>query len=119
MNPIWIKFQFEDEEIIYKDQLPFPDGRHLLTDHVFVWYESMERILKETQRSRYYEANTYKIACEFLIYDHDGELLYDGKDDESPIKTCGLCPIYASKLQEMDQQMEVIKLELTLNGKMV
>ena len=53
-----------------------------------------------------------------MISDPDGKLLYDGMDDDSPIKVCGLCPIYASEFQEMDQQMEVIKLEVTCNAEM-
>ncbi|KAI9073759.1 hypothetical protein K1719_044256 [Acacia pycnantha] len=102
------KFHFEDDEINYKDEKEFPLLGCLLRDHVFVWYEPMEQILKGTQRRRYDdEGTTSKFACEFFISWVNGR--WDHLDDL--IEVCGLCPIYASELQESVQQME-LKLEM-------
>ncbi|KAK4269196.1 hypothetical protein QN277_022384 [Acacia crassicarpa] len=101
------KFHCEDDEINYKDEKEFPHLWRTQRDNVFVWYDPMEQTLKGTQRRRYDEGTTYKFACEFFIT----HCRHRGNDFDPFIKACGLCPIYASELQETVQQME-LKLEM-------
>ncbi|KAK4269209.1 hypothetical protein QN277_022397 [Acacia crassicarpa] len=101
------QFHFEDDEINYKDEMEFPHLWKMQRDHVFAWYDPMEQILKGTQRRRYDEGTTYKFACEFFI----SLAFYRWPSFDPLIKACGLCPIYASELQETVQHME-LKLEM-------
>ncbi|XP_028796186.1 disease resistance-like protein DSC1, partial [Neltuma alba] len=90
------KFHFEDEKIYYEsDKIIFLMNPS--TDHVFLWYDPVDRMLKENQRRRFDEGGTYKFACEFfygVCSDRSADEFNDG------IKRCGIWPIYASELQE-------------------
>ncbi|KAI9119905.1 hypothetical protein K1719_009294 [Acacia pycnantha] len=86
--------------------MPKTINREWNANNVFVWYDSMERILKQTQR-RFDEGTTYKFACEFFFGD---EFSIRKVESVRRIKGCGIWPICASELQETVQQME-LKLE--------
>ncbi|XP_028796180.1 TMV resistance protein N-like [Neltuma alba] len=97
------KFHFEDEMIYYRgdDKLMYLEDPRI--DHIFLWYNPGDRMLKENQRRRFDEGATRKFTCEFAIGDSPHSLLgYD-----RGIKGCGIWPIYASEIQEkMELRLE-------------
>ncbi|KAI9120054.1 hypothetical protein K1719_009023 [Acacia pycnantha] len=103
---LWIrrKLQFEDEEIYWVDEKFFPDIVDVNGRNVYLWYDPIEYILNETQRS-FDEGTTYKFTFKFSVANWENE------SDHQEINECGIWPIYASDLQEeVVQQME-LKLE--------
>ncbi|XP_028796181.1 TMV resistance protein N-like [Neltuma alba] len=97
------KVHLEDEKIYYSS-----DSNIILedwsTDHVLLWYDPVDRMLKENQRRRFDEGATYKFACEFFYEDFSGRLADEFNDG---IKSCAIWLIYASELQEkMELRLE-------------
>ncbi|KAI9120050.1 hypothetical protein K1719_009019 [Acacia pycnantha] len=105
---IWRKLHLEDEEIYCEDEKKFPNLGKWNGCNVYLWYDPMESILKETQRS-FDGGTTYKFTCEFFVGDCFRNCVVEC--DHHWINECGIWPIYASDLQEeVVQQME-LKLE--------
>ncbi|XP_028796185.1 TMV resistance protein N-like, partial [Neltuma alba] len=98
------KFHFDDEKIYYKGENEPSYLGYLSKDHVWLWYDPVDRMLKENQIRRFVEGATCKFACEFFFSSIFGSHpnVYNHR-----IKGCGIWPIYASKLQEkMELRLE-------------
>ncbi|XP_028796183.1 TMV resistance protein N-like [Neltuma alba] len=72
LPPVGRKFHFEEEKIYYRvdDKLIYLE--YLSTDHVLLWYDPVDRMLKENQRRRFDEGATYKNTGENGIKARDG-----------------------------------------------
>ncbi|XP_054809160.1 disease resistance protein RPV1-like isoform X2 [Prosopis cineraria] len=101
-SSIYWKFQFEEDEINYGLGKVFPFLKKLNMDHVFLWYDPWERILKETRRRGYDQGTPSKFVSEFCT----GDAFDPRTFSYDLIKASGICPIYASELHRMVQQME-------------
>ncbi|XP_028794347.1 disease resistance-like protein DSC1 [Neltuma alba] len=98
------KFDFEDEKIHYRGDDKISYLEYGSTDHVLLWYDPVDRMLKENQRRRFDERAAYKFACEFFFVHYLGCHV---DEINNRIKGCGIWPIYASELQgKMELRLE-------------
>ncbi|XP_028807458.1 TMV resistance protein N-like [Neltuma alba] len=99
------KFHYEDEEIYYKVDDKLSRHEFWSTNHVLLWYDLVDRMLKENQRRRFDEGANCEFACEFFHRSFVGPHVakYNNR-----IKGCGIWPIHASELQgKMELRLEM------------